>query len=227
MRQMALAEGMYAADNRDYFAFCNWDGGGVTGPTQGWLYEAEGQYTGGNGTHCPSPFSPQFTNSPQSAWATGAWWPYVRNPNAYLCPVDIQSPTYAHHQRNNLLSSYVMNGAVVYFGEGPNENSPPWKMAKINEVWSPACYLMWEPNENTLGPENPGAFEYNDGANYPSTPPASGEGLALLHGNNGGEIVTVGGSVVFVTSAAFQAQGNGTVAAPNLAWWSPFSADGH
>lgn len=221
LRQMALAEAMYAADNRDYFAFCNWDGGSAAqeGPNNpGWLYQA-----GSSGI--PSPFAAQFTNSPQSAWATGAWWHYVQNPNAYLCPVDIQSPSYARHTRNNMLSSYVMNGAVVGFGASGMD--PPWQMARVSQVWSPACYLMWEPGENTLGPGNPGAFEFNDGANYPSTPPAGAEGLGLLHGNNGGEIVAVGGNVGFVTAAAFQAQGNGTGTTPNLAWWSPFSANGH
>ena len=39
------------------------------------------------------------------------------NPNAYLCPVDMLSPTFttptASGGRNNKLSSYVMDGAVV------------------------------------------------------------------------------------------------------------------
>jgi hypothetical protein len=36
LRQMGMAVGMYANDNVDYLAFCNWDGG--MAPVPGWLY---------------------------------------------------------------------------------------------------------------------------------------------------------------------------------------------
>src|SRR5438093_10325555 len=40
MRQMGLAMRMYADDNLDYLAWCNWDGGNplTAPPRPGWLY---------------------------------------------------------------------------------------------------------------------------------------------------------------------------------------------
>lgn len=147
LRQMGLAEGMYASDNRDYLAFCNWDGGEQF-LGAGWLYTV----TGGS---IPDPFIPPYAANPQTAWTNGLWWPYVRNQNSYLCPVDIQSPDYARTSgaggRNNKLSSYVMNGAPYSFDEGGPLT------CKVSDVWSPSCYLMWTPNENSLGAGSPGA----------------------------------------------------------------------
>src|SRR6266571_1818395 len=42
MRQMGLAMRMYADDNLDYLAWCNWDGGNplTSNPRPGWLYLA-------------------------------------------------------------------------------------------------------------------------------------------------------------------------------------------
>ncbi len=46
-----------------------------------------------------------------------------------------------------------------------------------------------------------------------------------MHTVNGGEIVTVGGNVQFVTTQKFNAESAAT--GESLAWWSPFSANGH
>ena len=215
LRQMALAEGMYAGENRDYLAFCNWDGGDMEQPGGGWLYTLPNA----GGDSIPNPFAAPWSTHPQSAWTNGLWWPYVLNANSYLCPVDIQSSDYKG-LRNNKLSSYLMNGAACGFGQ-VNGGQLPFPTCKVSDVWSPRCYLLWEVDENALGPDNPGAFDYNDGASYPTAPPEGGEGLGSLHGNNGGEVVSVGGSVSFVTLKTFQAQAAAT-GTTNLAWWSPF-----
>ena len=39
----------------------------------------------------------------------------------------------------------------------------------MSDAWSPDCYMLWVPDENALGPGNPGAFAFNDGANFPTT----------------------------------------------------------
>jgi hypothetical protein len=235
MRQLALAVGMYACDNQDYLAFCNWDGGEGPDPSPGWLYTVPvpPTLTGGGQNQVPDPFkAPWNTNGatalsslPASAWESGVYFPYMKSPQAYLCPTDIQSPDWAMEPtqnsggpgRNDKLSSYVMDGASCNFGGQPSTS-------KVSDVWNPDCYLLWDPDENSLGPNNPGAFEYNDGANFPTVPPEGGEGLAMLHGNNGGEIVTVGGNVNFVTRSTFQSQARYQGAGPygrGLAWWAP------
>ena len=93
--------------------------------------------------------------------------------------------------------------------------------------------MQWEPDENTLAPGNPGAFEFNDAANFPSAPPSGGEGIGRLHSKNGGNILAVDGHVQFIMATAFakdsnipSGQGPGPGGKTDL-WWSPFSSDGH
>jgi hypothetical protein len=158
-----------------------------------------------------------FSGKTTLAYQTGLWFQYVQNFKAYLCPVDIESKTFAMPGgRNNNLSTYVMNGAVTGYTAG-SYGIP----CKIDDVWNPACYLLWEPDENASGQGNPGAFEYIDGANYPGT----GEGIGRLHSANNGDMLCLGGNVQFVSVKTFQIQSGMT--SKSLAWWSPFSSNGH
>lgn len=212
LRQLGTATAMYANDNLDYLAFPNWDGGSSSlGP--GWLYAVT------NATiPDPGPGGPYATN-PVAAYATGLWYRYTTNPKVYLCPADIESPTYQKPYpqggRHNRMSSYVMNGAVCGY-------SATYRSCKITDAWNPASYLLWEPDENSLGPGNPGAFEFIDGANFPRT--ADGESVGRLHSANGAEILSVGGAVQFVTVRKFQAESLSP--GRSLTWWSPYSING-
>jgi prepilin-type N-terminal cleavage/methylation domain-containing protein/prepilin-type processing-associated H-X9-DG protein len=218
LKQMGLAFQMYATDNGDHLTFANWGGG--TGDPAGWLYND-------NPGGIPKP-----SNSPgtDAAWQTGLWWKYTPAKDAYLCPVDIKSPTYTGNQRANMLSSYVMNGAECAFGAAPAAQY------RLNDVWNTGCYLLWEPNENEAGPGNPGAFEFNDGANFPSAlgqTSGTGEGIGLLHSQKGGNILAVDGHVQFMLRAAFAGDSNiplGQGPGPGgktFLWWSPGSVNGH
>jgi prepilin-type N-terminal cleavage/methylation domain-containing protein len=88
-KQLALAQNMYASENKDWLPFCNWDGGNSA--VQGWLY--------GPG-EVPNP-----GNIPQAAvqtnWYEGALWPDMGNHSAYWCSKDLTSQYYT--QRNNKL----------------------------------------------------------------------------------------------------------------------------
>jgi len=209
LRQMGLAMSMYAGDYRDYLAFCNWDGGYASAP--GYLY--------GPG----APPDPTVAANYAWAWQSGLWFKYVNDPNAYLCPLDIRLANY--QQRNNKLCSYVMDGAACGF-----VTPPPLQTTKISLIWSPGCYMMWEPDSIT-GPE--GAFEYNDGANYPTAPPAGIEGIGLLHTQTGANILRCDGGVACITSNNFALDSNtqpGTGPGPGgktRLWWSPFTRNGH
>ncbi len=203
LRQMGLAVNMFASDNQDYLAYPNW---GVGVP--GWLY--------GSASVIPDPTSSLYQTNLTAAYQSGFWFQYIRDPKSYFCPVDLDSLFYA--QRANKLSSYVMNGAVCAFAG--------LRPCKVTDVWNPACYLLWEPDENELGYGNPGAFQFNDGANSPDAT----EGLGRLHTVNGGELLTVGGNVQFVSWPQFTAQSTylSTPQQPRgLAWWSPFTFEGH
>jgi type II secretory pathway pseudopilin PulG len=224
LRQMGMAENMYLGDSRDQLPYPNWDSGSGVSAPQGWLYsmKATDLPAGAPAGQIPNPCDVAFWKAnPTSAWKSGAWFQYVQNTKAYLCPVDIESKSYttptATGGRSEKLSSYVMNGASVGFPSFPSFGTP----CKITDIWSPACYLLWEPDENA---SNPG--EYNDGANYPT----SSEGIGRLHSAYSGNMLCVGGNVQFVTVQAFKNQSVvGAGPGPGgktLAWWDTVVANG-
>jgi prepilin-type N-terminal cleavage/methylation domain-containing protein/prepilin-type processing-associated H-X9-DG protein len=215
LKQMGLANAMYTGDNADKLAFPNFDGGRYVMP--GWLYTINPA-----DQIVPNPYDypgkPWSSNS-VAAHATGLFYQYMSNPNSYYCPVDIKSPSFTtKFGRNNKLSSYVMNGAACGFDKH--------KDCKVTQVWSPLCYLLWEPDENVLGPGNPGGYEFNDGGNIPYV--ANGEGIGPLHSKKGGNALALDGHVIFLTVPAFIQDSNtprGTGPGPGgrtYLWWSTY-----
>ncbi|MFO1475838.1 MAG: prepilin-type N-terminal cleavage/methylation domain-containing protein [Verrucomicrobiota bacterium] len=222
LKQLGLANTMYADDNDGLMAWPNWDSGGASPTLQGWLY------TTTTGSTIPSP-DDTVKYPGDLAWRSGAWFRYTPNKKTYLCPQDIKSPTYTDttgaNSRKNKLSTYVMDGAVAGY---PMPGSRyKFRTAKLTSVWSPMCYLIWEPDENILGPGLPGAFEFNDGSNYPD----GGEGIGRLHSRKGGAILAIGGHALIISVEQFKQEttkGKGTgPGGKTLLWWSPFGkADG-
>jgi prepilin-type N-terminal cleavage/methylation domain-containing protein len=203
--QLSLANNMYASDNKDTLPFCNW---GAPGAAQGWLYT----------TGQPMSFGTTPPNTAnKSYWMGGALWVNMSQQMAYLCPKDMLSKFYT--QRANQLSSYVWDGSPNGFSE-PNTSAT----CKISQIWTPMCYLFWEPDDTTDG-----AAEFNDAANYPSPP----EGIGLLHNKTGGNISRLDGGSEFITSTNFYndsstpaGQGPGP-GGKTLLWWYPSASDGH
>jgi hypothetical protein len=94
------------------------------------------------------------------------------------------------------------------------------------------CYIIWEPDENRNGPGSPGAFEYNDSANFPRV--SNGEGIGRLHNKKGGSILALAAHVVFISREAFDKdslsagtpQASERSGGKTYLWWSPFSPSG-
>ena len=203
LKQLGLANRMYGDEFNDHFAYPNWDGGNNAAAPQGWLYSMnEATIPAGfpagavpDPYTATAPYAMQTTPPGKNAWTSGLWYKYDNNYNAYLCPVDTGSKDYLPPSsaggRNNKLSTYVMDGAV----EGYPGSGWPTPM-KMTAVWSPMCYLLWEPDEFLTSPP---AFEYNDGANFPN----SAEGIGLLHSRSGGNALALDGHVDFVTRIKF------------------------
>jgi len=204
--QVLLAQHMYSTDNKDWLPFCNWDGG--TAPGQGWLY--------GPGP-CPKVGTTLPADAPKSDWMEGSLWPNIGNPMAYLCPKDILSKYYS--QRNNQLCSYVWDGSACGFNSGN-----AYVTCKVSQAWTPMCFLAWEPDDSIVG-----AFEFNDGANFPTTPPSGSEGIGLLHNKTGGNIMRLDGGTEFISSTNFAKEGNSSEGPGGRSrlWWSVFSQNGH
>jgi prepilin-type N-terminal cleavage/methylation domain-containing protein len=242
-KQMLVANQMYANDSKDVMAFANWDSGQqLTDPTtgqnaKGWLYTCSGSI--------PQPDSIHYQNDPNVCWAGGAngvpggglWWPYLHTSKIYLCPVDLmtyQTGPDAYSKRANQLCTYVMNGSVAGF---PNITDLVVRSTKISAVWTPACWLFWEPDAMDVPGKPPGNAlnEYNDGSNFPSTPvstPAGSEGIGRLHDKQGGNVGRIDGGSMFVTSNKFNLESKGPPGtAPDgyrtLLWWSTYYYNGH
>jgi len=236
LKQLGVANRMYADEFTDHMAYPNWDSGSDGPP--GWLYSLRAQdfasfgLPGAPTGAIPNPYDTAYwKNNPVKAHQAGLWFRFIANPDAYLCPVDIISKTFttptASGGRNNKLSSFVMNGAVTGYPATAGGGTP----CKTTAVWSQMCYLLWEPNENAKDPSTGqpiGAFEYNDAANYPSTPvstPAGAEGIGLLHSKHGGNALALDGHIDFVTETQFKTYSAGSQ--KTFLWWSPFSDTGH
>ena len=226
LKQMGLANNMYTSDNGDMLAFANYDQGhkinGIAVP--GWLYTVD------SFDLVPNPYdNPAWHTNSDAAHATGLWYQYMSNPNSYYCPVDIQSPSFTtKFGRNNKLSSYVMDGSACSFDD---HISP-----KTTQVWSPLCYLIWEPDENKLGPGNPGGYDFNDGANVPgptASGTSSGEGIGRLHSKKGGNALALDGHALFLTVTVFDQDALSLVGSGpgpggrTYLWWNPRGSTGH
>jgi prepilin-type N-terminal cleavage/methylation domain-containing protein len=227
LKQLGTANRMYVDDSQDHLAYPNWDGGNSGAPA-GWLYSTDPKTlpVGAPSGQIPNPRDVIYwKNNPIAASQTGLWFKYAPDPGVFLCPVDISSRTYitptANGGRQNKLSTYVMDGAVVGF-PGTGYGSP----MKISAVWSPLCYLIWEPNENAVALGNPGAFEYNDAANFPNT----SEGIGLLHSKHGGNALALDGHVDFVTTIQFKQYSTvGSGPGPGgktYLWWDSVRSNG-
>jgi len=209
MKQFALALNMYATDNREYLAYPCWNAPWTFAdgrPIPGWLYTPVGGAP-------PNLAAAPYKDSPKAAYETGLWFQYMPNPKSYVCPVDNKSKYYS--QRANKLSSYIVNGAACGYGATPPGSGKSWK---VSNVWSPLCYIMWEPDEN-LGSPPIGAFAFNDASSYPDR----NEGVGRLH-TKGAIIMAIGAHAEFVTFKKFQDEQVST--GKGLLWWNPGTANG-
>ena len=203
-KQLALAQSMYSTDNTEFLPFPNWGtpAGRNGQPGPGWLYTPVGGAP-------PNLLTAPYLNDPIQAYKTGLYFQYMPNPKAYICTLDAKSKYFT--QRANKQSTYIMNGAVCGY-------SDTYRAAKVTQVWSPMCYIQWEPDEN-LGNPPIGAFAYNDASSFPDR----NEGIGRLH-QKGGILLAVGGHVQFLDFKAFTAEQNNP--AKGLLWWSPWTSNG-
>ena len=236
LKQLGVANRMYADEFTDHLAYPNWDGGNVGYPA-GWLYKPGAVPALGAG--CPNPYTTAvpYTMAPTGlqAWQSGLWYTYCANYKAYLCPVDIGTSkdylippgtgTAPYTGRINKLSTYVMNGAVNAFGAGATPILPVGVTCKTTSIYSTMAYLIWEPCEyGEYGYAATGGFEWNDGANFPDV--TKGEGIGLLHSTHGGNALAIDGHVDVVLATDFKNWSLNTTA-KNVLWWNPTTANGH
>lgn len=189
LRQIIVALQVYTSDANDVLPWPNWDNGGGNRP--GWLY------------------TPDSASGNTYNLEKGLLWPTLRNQKIYVCPMDKpdEARMSAHdgvvEQRQQQVSSYAMNGAVIGY---MSMIFPPVKL----EQMQPEDCAFWETDETD-------PWNFNDGANYPR------EGVSPRH-YQGGIQATFGGQVNYVRLQDWYKD----VAATNKnrLWCYPLSADG-
>ncbi|HTY88183.1 MAG TPA: prepilin-type N-terminal cleavage/methylation domain-containing protein [Candidatus Acidoferrum sp.] len=221
-REIGLAMNMYANDNSDYMPWPNWANDPSPPCPAGWLYK-------GSAGSLPSTLA---SGGPMAVynWSAnqvihieqGTLWIYLPSGKVYICPDDLKpSLTGLWSYRAETLSTYVTDGAMCFFAGSGNPagntalNSYNYATCKINGIWNPLCYILWEPDQ-ILDPY----MCYNDASSYPN----GQEGLGRLH-ITGGNILAAAGNAEFMSYKEFNQQRLGTT--KNLMWWNPRTADGH
>ena len=205
LRQIGLGMAMYTQDNNDYMPWMQWHNS--YGPS--WLYMPT------NGA-APDPFklvNNVLEDNPAALpWIqAGLYFPYVKNRQAYYCPLD-KKENDNFKRRIQRVSSYIMNGAVWNFTD-----YNPRNRHRISQ-FKPDAYCQWEPKVNNYG----GYFAYNSGLD-PSQYPRGEEGIGNRH-IKGAVIMGFDTRVHFIPLKKFDEEGKNT---PGLLWCVPGSPTGH
>jgi type II secretory pathway pseudopilin PulG len=223
LRQMGMAQNMYASENQDTMPWVNWGNDASPPCPRGWLY--------GGDPNQPKSLN-QGLNTDTANWPTrrvanlqtGVYWQYIQNPDAFICPVFAATMvgTKIWEAYYNKLSTYVMNGASAFYPPMGENGIYGYRTCKTSQIWSPQCIINWEPT-GTSGNGN----GYNDGADYPDAHSVA----SRLH-VTGATVLAVGGSSRFMSFTDVLAEMNHPVYGDyshgkGLLWWNPNQCDGH
>ena len=200
LRQLLVAETMYATDSGGYLTYPNWahDRSSTNVWQTGWLY-AQGK------VHEP----PE-----QDDVKDGAIYSYLLTTRVFHCPAHLTDEwTFDGTDR---LTSYIMNGAVCGYGAVGRRLDPAQSIVpswKITDWTSPSeQVILWEADESGTG------AAWNDGGSRPDE-----NRLAKRHGK-GASIACFDGHVEWMDRIDYltlvQQPG------PNRLWCDPHSPDG-
>jgi prepilin-type N-terminal cleavage/methylation domain-containing protein len=154
-KQFGVAMNLMASDNNDRIPWANWLSGEEANPTaQGWLYTRDLKASG------PAQFKVE----------TGSFWPVLGNPKMYFCPSD-DTNNAMFQMRGQLVSSYVMNGAVCGYGVITAS-------VKLTQI-PPVGVAFWE-CANATALDNQTWF--NDGASSPDENTSGRHGKVAIIG---------------------------------------------
>ncbi|MBK9139425.1 MAG: type II secretion system protein [Verrucomicrobia bacterium] len=215
VKQILLANAMYAGDNSDRMAHPTWgtvDGTANGGP-DGWAYAVAnlGRIPGGP-AYIPSAAGqfetgPAFTNQIQF-FKIGQLGPFLSTHQVMWCPKDVATRGIKPYRdwwraRYVKITSYCWNGTIGGY-VGPKAASLNGKTYKTTD-FLPTDIMMWEQNETD-------GFYFNDAGNNPET---AGEIVSQRHAGStsysgpensrgGGALVgTVGGTAYFIKMKKF------------------------
>jgi prepilin-type N-terminal cleavage/methylation domain-containing protein len=208
IRQLGIAQIMYAADNQDSLAWPNWANDASPPCPPGWLYAGP----------VPAAFSvPVYNLNPQKfddtnrlAVQAGVLYPLAPNLKVFRCPLDpVGSTKTTWGSRKQQLSSYVMNASAAYNPPDGGASFKNYQTAKISTVRLSTSIVMWE-----LDPFDKNA-EWSDGSNYPDT-----EGLGKTH-VIGGLVLQLDGATKWMKFNEYNILAvKPPAGSPNTLWWN-------
>jgi len=221
VRQIGLSLNLYANDYEDFLPWPNWGNDGSPPCPAGWLYKGDCTSTPSTTAAGGAAAIANWSQNQVAHLKQGVLWKYMPNGNSFICPNDVPpSLTGFWSQRDETLSTYIMNGAPCFYAN-PDVTNHQYATCKMPAVYSPLCITLWEPDQRLNW------FAYNDGSSYPGYDDLSGyggyEGLGQLH-VNGGNVLAVGGSAEYMSLPDFAAQQ--AIPEKNLLFWNPITPTG-
>jgi type II secretory pathway pseudopilin PulG len=224
LRQMGMALNMYVEENQDTMPWVIWGNSASPPCPRGWLYSPDPNTPNNLYTGNAANDASLWSTGRVANLKTGVYWQYLQNSDVFMCPVDAAANvgTLLWDQRYNKLSTYIMNGASAFFPPLGRGNTYGFRTCKMSQIWSPLCIINWEPNP--VG----SSISWNDGSSFPD----STEGPSIVLHVTGANVLTVGGSTRFMSSADVLAEMNNPPSSqPNapkgLLWWNPNQKNGH
>jgi prepilin-type N-terminal cleavage/methylation domain-containing protein len=221
VKQTMLATAMYCGDSRDILPNPGW----VTGANplvDNWATSkglgASPAFSGHTAANYQAHYDIQASYFTGQAYGTApanpAYAPgsqlyqYLKDPKVLICPQDTKIDA-RHLARNELITSFAWNGAVVGYPTGSYK--APYKSTSFK----PTNILQWENAENG---------SWNDFSNYPVEP-----GLGISFSDRHGKTAQVGridGSAARETWSNMKMWANDTTTKNDL-WCNPPTVNGH
>lgn len=180
LHQMLTAVNTYSIDSRDFLPLPNW---GEIARKPGWLYDET------VGASVGQPFKGEDRRS-------GSLWPHLESDEIYRCPS--HKPEF---EGTAALTSFIMNGAVVAYGDAG-------KSFRLDQ-FDAGDAILWDANEQ-------GPVAFNDGASFPSE-------ISPGHHGDGIDAGSMDGAVVYLDGPTFQAE---LQRRPGRLWCNPTSRTG-
>lgn len=186
VKQILLANHMYATDNNDQLSHPTWGGvdGTANGGPDGWAYAVanNGRIPGGPAyipTAAGRPLnSIQFSNQ-IDFFRIGHLGPYLSDYHVLWCPKDVAQRGGGLQKQWFLarwvkITSYCMNGTIGGY-VGPKAGGITGGKTYRTSDFRPMDLILWEQNETD-------GFFFNDAGNNPET---GGEGVSQRHAGKG------------------------------------------
>lgn len=186
--QLMLGTILHAGDHKDLLPYPNWRSPQTDEGNVGWLYE------------------PPVYVWDNEARKTGSVWNYVRAHDVYKCPVHR-----AEQEGSATITSFLMNGAVVAYGDlarGPR----PFRLDQFRTKSA----IFWDAEDGEIQSEQGIGGDRSDGATWPGALPKARHGNSI-------NIAVIDGAVIQMSMEAYQAE---QLRTPGMLWCVPNSRTG-